>query len=374
MTGSTGPDPAPGGGAVGVHLTRVEQHGAAVDALAETLGGRVPLTALLDDLRFTARESRLGRLAGRAVHRAIAFDRHDQRDPVWWPQGITTSADADPSGTVAGRRLVVTTWYAKPRDGVRRGSRLTFLDLDTLRYRHVLLVEPTLDEHGRLGLSGVRIHAGGLVWAGPWFHVAATARGFLSFHVDDLMRVADDNDRPDEIGVDEVDGVRRVASFGHHHVLPVRVVHRAATDEGHEPLRYSFLSLDRASMPPGLVAGEYARGAQTSRLARFDLDPATWLPATDQTGTSHPVLAETGTVRMQGAVLARGHHHVSTSQGPWVPGTVLTGRPDRLRRHRFAAPMGPEDLAYWPHTDTLWSVSEHPGRRWVHAMRRSWFD
>lgn len=364
----------PGRGTVGVHLTRVEQHGAAVEALAETLGGRVPLTSLLDELKFTATDSRWGRLAGRAVHRAIAFDRHDQRDRVWWPQGVTTSADADPSGTVAGRRLVVVTWYAKEVGGVRRGSRVTFLDLDTLRYRHVLLVEPTLDEEGRLGLSSVRIHAGGVVWAGPWLHVAATARGFLSFRVDDLMRVTDDNLRPDEIGVEELDGVRRVASFGHHHVLPVRVVHRARTDEGHEPLRYSFLSLDRASMPPGLLAGEYGRGGQTTRLARFDLDAETWLPATDGSGTSRPALAETRTVQMQGDVVARGRHHVSTSAGPWMPGSILTGQPDRLRRHRFAAPMGPEDMSYWPHTDMLWSVSEHPGRRWVHAMRRSWFD
>ena len=32
---------------------------------------------------------------------------------------------------------------------------------------------------------------------------------------------------------------------------------------------------------------------------------------------------------------------------------------------------GPEDIVYWPETDLLWSVSEHPGRRWVFAMNRS---
>lgn len=358
----------------GVRLERLEQHGPAVDVLASTLGGRVDLAELLEDLKFTARESPWGRLLGRAVHRAVALDRHDQRDRVWWPQGITTSADADPTGTVAGRRLVVLTWYAKAVDGVRRGSRLTFLDLDTLRYRHVLLVEPTIDAQGRPALESVRIHAGGLVWAGPWLHVAATARGFVSCHVDDLLRVPDDNAHPDDIGVRHLDGVPRVASFGHHYVLPVRTVHRAFTDEGHEALRYSFLSLDRSTSPPGLVVGEYGRGKQSTRLARYDLDPTTWLPVTDASGVARPSVADARTQQMQGAVVAGGRHHVTVSRGPWVPGSVWTGRPERLRPHRFAVPMGPEDLTYWPQSDTLWTVTEHPRRRWVVAMQREWFD
>jgi hypothetical protein len=36
--------------------------------------------------------------------------------------------------------------------------------------------------------------------------------------------------------------------------------------------------------------------------------------------------------------------------------------------------MGPEDIAYWPSTDELWSVSEWPRRRWIFSMKRSWFD
>lgn len=369
----SGPAPA------GVHLERSADRGDAIDALAELLarrgGGRVGLTDLLGDLRFTARDSRWGRLAGRAVQRAIALDDHDQRDQVWWPQGITTSADARPDGTYARRRVVMTTSYAKPVDGVRRGSRLTVLDLDTLRYRHVLLVEATLDAVGVPVLAPLRIHAGGLVWAGDWLHVAATARGFVSFHVDDLMRVPDDNAHPDEIGVVAgADGEAQVASFGHHHVLPARCVHRAVTDEGHAPLRYSFLSLDREGSPPALVVGEYGRGDQTTRVARFDLDPETWLPTVDASGTAHPVVSEAGTRQMQGVVVARGRHHATVSQGPWLPGHVLAGQPGAWRRRRFAAPMGPEDLTYWPQSDTLWSVTEHPRRRWICMMPRGWFD
>lgn len=359
---------------VGVHLRRSADLAPRIDLLAAHLGPRVGVEHLLKNLKHQAHDSRIGRLAGRAVHRAIAWNTHDQRDRTWWPQGVSSSADASAEGRVAGRRVLVTTWYAKPLNGIKRGSRLTFLDLDTLQYRHVLLVDPTLDDEGRVGMAPVRIHAGGIVWAGPWLHIAATARGFVSCHVDDLMRVPDDNAAPDQIGLLGSPDGPRPASFGHHHVLPVRFTHRARTDEGHTPLRHSFLSLDRSSEPPGLLTGEYGRGAQSKRLARYRLDPQNWLPAPDESGVSRPTLDSTDLARMQGTAWARGAHHITVSQGPWFPGTLVVGRPGAWRRHRWALPMGPEDITYARDTDTLWSVSEHPHRRWIFSVQRSWLD
>ena len=58
------------------------------------------------------------------------------------------------------------------------------------------------------------------------------------------------------------------------------------------------------------------------------------------------------------------------------PGAVFgplhdhVGRPGTFRAHRWATPMGPEDLLWWPETGALWSVTEHPRRRWVFAMDR----
>lgn len=336
----------------GIGLERTADLTDAVDHLAAASGGRVGLPSLLDRLELRARPAIVPRLLGRAVDEAYAWNAHDQRDPVWWPQGITTSAEAHPSGRVAGRRLVVTTSYAKPVDGIHRGSRLTFLDLDTLRYGHVPLVVPHLDAEGRLTLGGLRVHAGGLAWAGDWLHVAATARGFFTCRVDDLVRISGTN--------------------GHGYVLPVRFTHRAFTDEGHEPLRHSFLSVDRDTQ--ALLVGEYGRGRQTTRLAQYALDPDTWLPTIDPSGHARPVSVSHGVRQMQGAVIAHGRHHVTASRGPWTPGSVFTGDPGALRQHRWAVPMGPEDLTYWPRTDRLWSHSEHPYRRWVWSMRRSWFD
>jgi len=363
------PDDPP---ALPVHLRRTDENVAEIAALAELVGGVCGLDAVLDNLTSQARPSWLGRLLGRAVSTAYTWERHDNRDPRWWPQGISTSADSSDDEDIQGRRVLVTTWYAKAGetdDGY--GSRVTFLDLDTLRYRHVLLVTPSLDDTGALRLEPLRIHAGGIVWAGPYLHVAATSRGFVTCRVDDIMAVADDDGRPDEFGI--LGG--RVASYGHRYVLPVRFRYQAVTEEGFTGLRYSFLSLDRRSYPPALIAGEYARGSQPTRLARYPLDAETGLLATDDDGWSRPVsLDDHGVVQMQGAVVARGRYHATVSQSGWLPGSVYAGMPGAFRRYRFATPPGPEDLAWWPSTDLLWSVTEHPRRRWIYAMPRAWFD
>jgi hypothetical protein len=124
-----------------------------------------------------------------------------------------------------------------------------------------------------------------------------------------------------------------------------------------------------------LVVGEYGNHSQTRRLARYPLDPETMALAAEDDGATRPLgLDEQGAVRMQGAAIARGTWYVTASTGPWVPGSVYVGQPGSWRRHRWATPMGPEDIAWWPSSDTLWSVSEHPRRRWVFSMRRSFFD
>jgi len=336
-------------------LTRTDENVDEIEALAALVGGRAGLASLLDDLDRRGRRAFLGgRLLGRAVHRAYTWDAQDRRDPHWWPQGVTTSADASDTEDVHGRRVLVVSWYSKHD----QGSRLTFLDLDTRRYRHVLLVVPTLTD-GTPGFEPLHVHAGGIVWLGPYLHIAATARGVMTCRLDDLLRVPE---------------VPHLSPYGFEYVLPVRFSYRATTGEGLERLRYSFLSLDRAADPMQLVVGEYGSPRQTRRLARYPMDPETMVLTAGEDGYSRPLaLDEEGAVRMQGAAIAQGTWYLTASTGPWVPGSVYVGHPGAWRRHRWATPMGPEDVAWWPSSDTLWSVSEHPRRRWVFAMKRSWF-
>ena len=354
-----------------MHLVRTEENVDEIDALAERLGGRVGLPVLLRDLDRRARRT----LApGLAVHRALTWDKEDRRDPRWWPQGISTSADASDTEDVEGRRMLVVSWYAKDlpgEPGVQQGSRITFLDLATRRYRHVLLVNPVVRD-GSLVLEPLRVHAGGIVWCGPYLHIAATSRGVITCRVDDLLRVPDSS----------MGDVRRLAlepervsSYGYRYVLPVRFAYRAKTDEGLERLRYSFLSLDRSASPPQLVVGEYGNSSQTRRLARFPLDPETLFLAEGEDGFSRPLIEDDeGVVRTQGAAVAHGRWYLTRSTGEWVPGSIYAGVPGAFRRYRWATPMGPEDIAWWPSTDLLWSVSEHPRRRWVYSMKRSRFS
>ncbi len=340
----------------GVHLTRTDENVEEIDALAALGGGRTGLAAVLEDLDQQGRRVFLdGRLLGRAVRRANTWDRADREDPNWWPQGVSTSADASETEDVDGRRIVVVSWYAK--DG--QGSRLTFLDLDTLRYRHVLLVVPGLTD-GVPTLEPLKVHAGGIVWLGPYIHVAATARGVVTCRLDDLLRL------PPGSGLD---------TSGYEYVLPVRFSYRAVTGEGTERLRYSFLSVDRAAEPMQLVVGEYGNLSQTRRLARFPLDPESLILAAEEDGATRPLgLDHEGAARTQGATIARGTWYLTASTGHRVPGSMYVGRPGAWRRFRWATPVGPEDITWWPSTDMLWSVTEHPRRRWVYAMRRSFFD
>ncbi|WP_134765292.1 hypothetical protein [Nocardioides sp. 1609] len=334
----------------GLRLDRVDDRTDAVEAVVARSGGRVPLDALLDDL---PRRLRTTRAPGRAVHEAFRYDARDQLDLRWWPQGVTTNADA---GTHRGRRLAMTTWYAKklPHEDAGQGSRLTVMDLDRGRYRHVLLVRPRDDGT----VEPLHVHAGGVVWQGSRIHVAGTGRGLFTCLLDDLVRVPD-----------------RAAAHGYRYVLPVRWQYRAHADEGVEKFRFSFLSLDQTGRGgpagPDLLAGEYTDDpARTRRLARLCLgDGAVDRAAIEPFGS--------GPRRMQGVAAGRDHVYVTVSQGRFVRGSVFSGPagdPSLLREHRHATPMGNEDVAYSPDEDLLYSVSEHPSVRWLFTMRRSWFD
>ncbi|WP_341231294.1 hypothetical protein [Nocardioides salarius] len=277
---------------------------------------RVPGAVGLEGVPLTGKLRRSWAL-GVLGMRAWTWEPADRRDRQWWPQGITSAGEGD-----AG---LLVSWYSK--QGL---SRLSVVDTRTGWYAHVALAVPALADDGSVALGPLKVHAGGLARTGRWLHGAATAKGFWTAHLDDVV---------------EVDGEL---------VLPVRHAHRASAPDGVEPLRYSFMSAGSS----GLVVGEYARGKRTRRLARIPVDPATGLPC------GAPVVAGDGPAGMQGAVERDGRWSVTTSHGPWTPGSLWTGSPDALVRRRWATPMGPEDL-YADAGGDLWTVTEHPRRRWI---------
>jgi hypothetical protein len=326
-----------------VHLRRTDENVGEIEALVARHGGPAGVAGVLARLN---RQATRVPVPGVAVEWGFGWDPEDGTSERWWPQGITNSAH------VPGveRRLLVTSWYAKDD----HGSRITVVDLETLGYRHVLLVVPEAGP-GAVRLRPLTVHAGGLVWAGPYLYVAGTRRGLFTCRMDDIVEV-----EPSE------------ETFGHGFVLPVRFAYDAQHDR--DQMRYSFLSLDRSTEVPHLVAGEYGRGEMTRRIVRYPLDPDTYYLQTEADGVSRPVsFDERGLGHMQGAAIVRGRYHVTTSRGRWQLGSVQVGEPGSFRTFRQATPVGPEDLCYFD-DDLLWSLSEYPGRRFVFCMRRSTFD
>ena len=334
----------------GVHLRRTEENAAEIAALAHRFGHPVGVGGVLADLDRTATRVPV---PGLTVAWGFGWQDDDVASERWWPQGITNSAH------VPGieRRLLVTSWYAKDLPGDRgpnRGSRITVVDLETLRYRHVLLVVPRVDG-ARVRLDPLTVHAGGLVWAGPFLHVAGTRRGLFTCRMDDVLEVEPTTE-----------------TFGHRFVLPVRFAYDASDDR--DLMRYSFLSLDRSRDVPHLVAGEYGRGDMTTRIVRYPVDPETYHLRAEQDGVSRPVsFDERGVGHMQGAAVVAGRYFVSTSRGRWKLGAMQVGEPGAFTLHRFAMPPGPEDLCHRADDDLLWSLSEYPGHRFVFCMERRIF-
>lgn len=335
----------------GVHLRRTAEATVAIEALAAASGDPVGVAGVVGALDRQA--SRVP-VPGLAVSWGFGWEDRDRSSARWWPQGITNSAHVP---GVSGRFLV-TSWYAKDLPGDRgpnHGSRITVVDLDTLRYRHVLLVVPEL-RAGAVQLQPLTVHAGGVVWAGPYLHVAGTRRGLFTCRMDDITEV--------EPGP---------ATFGHRFVLPVRFTYDARDATG--ALRYSFLSLDRSTDVPHLVAGEYGRGGMTRRIVRYPMDPQSHHLRAESDGVSRPVtLDERGLGHMQGAAIVDGRYYVTTSRGRWRLGAMQVGEPGAFRTHPRTLPPGPEDLCHWSDEDRLWSLSEYPGRRFVFAMDRDRFD
>ncbi|MGC1209009.1 MAG: hypothetical protein WA880_13730, partial [Ornithinimicrobium sp.] len=304
------------------------------------------------------REATQKDVPGSAADWGFTWNQQDNESDLWWPQGISTSADAHDTETIHGHPMLVTSWYCKALGRSRQGSRVTFVDLDTLRYRHVLIVQASTNLWGRPRLKPLHIHAGGVVWAGDYLHLAGTRRGIFTCRVEDIIKLAPSDH-----------------SFDYRYVLPVRFAYDAHAADDVEKLRYSFLSLNRGSTPPELVAGEYGRDEMSTRIARYPLDPDSLLLHAGDDGRSRPFVLESGGVgHMQGATVVDERYYVTASRGSKRNGHMYVGQPGDLTPHREVLPPGPEDITYWPSRDQLWSLSEYPGRRFVFAMDRGRFD
>src|ERR1044071_3345124 len=100
-----------------------------------------------------------------------AEDSIDPDNPIWVPQGITTSRDADGPRPYEGREAVVIAWHMSSDASARISiapARGFGDSSGEKNYRHVLLVAPTPGAD----FTEVPCHAGGAAWYGHLLYVA----------------------------------------------------------------------------------------------------------------------------------------------------------------------------------------------------------
>nr|MBA3540094.1 hypothetical protein [Deltaproteobacteria bacterium] len=339
-------------------------HGAIIDAFPETLA-RVTLADVALDLNRAAVTRTAAQVPGNppGVQRAFAWQAGDESVAYWIPQGITGSFDGRADGLVAGKKLVLVSWYYEqaqdPGSTADKGVRIAIADVTdpaAVTYRFALLVEPVMTA-GQPSFAPVSVHAGGIAWFGDLLYVPVTGSGFRVFDLSKIMRTESVADR---LGYDPATGM--FDAHGYRYVIPEVSEY---VDAGACEARFSYVALDRSSSPPSLVSGEYDSATVTGRVFRWPLDPA----------TGRLQLTDANRVVADGAWFA-GESHVQGGLAHdatfWLSSSQPAGSGGALYRARVDAPSAtlgwidsPEDLAFDPQANLVWSLSEGLDARYV---------
>jgi hypothetical protein len=293
----------------------------------------------------------------------------------WIPQGVTTVADAQADGLWGTREAILVSWYDNAHEP-KKGVRVTFLDPNTNKYRHVLLVYPYIKDSGAptweiVGRPQGGIHAGGIVWYGNHLYVADTRRGLRVF---DMRYIFDLAGSPD--------GDATGPAFGYRYVMPQvgAWVNDAGPDNddpgstcsGSGAPKFSYVSLDRSQTPDQLITGEYCATGDTGRVAHWPVPG----PADGRVRASAAYRLPRD--QIQGAVSYGGTWYLNRSTGRdasdnWNPGQLIVAKPNGGELFETAvrpAGVGPEDLSFWPAEGQLWSLTEHAPNRMLYAVPR----
>ena len=340
--------------------------GAVVNALADRLE-TVPLTSILGDLNRTAVRLAPGDLPGDVpgVASAFAWQSGDESVGYWIPQGITGSGDAVAGGRVNGRRVLLVSWYyekaEEPGSAFKKGVRLAVVnatDPAAVRYRFLLLVEPTMTDAGP-SFGPIRVHAGGLAWVGDYLYVVNTTRGFRVFDMTRILRV--------QTGTDAIGLAASGDYFAHGYAYVLPQVGTYSQTSTCSP-RYSFVSVDHSSNPSSLVTGEYDAASIYGRLYRWSLEPGGRLASVGEVGRVVPAGAWfSAQTHVQGGLAESDRFWLSSSKPSGARGILY-----RTGEEEGSAAVGwsdaPEDMSYDPTDGLLWSLSEALGARYVFSL------
>jgi hypothetical protein len=327
-----------------------------------------------------------------AGSRWFCFDPADsgagQGELEWIPQGVSTGADAEDPPV---HDALLVSWYDSAVSPAK-GVRISFLNPQTRKYRHVLLAYPYIAAGGRpnyeiVGRPQGGIHAGGILWYGDYLYVADTTRGIRVFDtrfIFDLQK-SPNGDTSNKDGIGWGSGAYR--GFGYRYVMPQvdAWVNAAGPDAdpgrhcpGVRAPKFSYLAVDRSEEPDRLITGEFCDDTgDVGRVARWPLDAATGRPVVSADGLVHATEAyRLAANQIQGAVSLGGAWYLSRTNKRDRAGELIVARPDAgptgslVATETRPAGIGPEDLSYSPADDRVWTVTEFAGRRMLYGVPR----
>ena len=187
----------------------------------------------------------------------------DEDTSSWLPQGITGLKD-----TSLGKKTIVVSWYHETK-----GVRLSFVDLETRTYRHVLLIISGNDV-----IAPLLAHAGGIATIGHVIYVAHTSFGIRQFDTRLIYpAVASSNS---DFGIKSNGDIE---AYNYRYVLPQQYSYDASSYIGNNPSsisKFSFLSriwADSDNDVIGLLSGNFNRDNSDyenspSRICRWLMD------------------------------------------------------------------------------------------------------
>ncbi|MBB6568195.1 hypothetical protein [Kribbella sandramycini] len=281
-------------------------------------------------------------------------DGEDDDLNVWIPQGLSGSGDAQPAG--GARRVVVASWHNSGDTAIR----VSFLDVATNKYRHVLLVEPTADGN----FQAIAGHGHGLYWSG---NLLVVATGGAVLRVFDLRHIWRTDTSTGEVGLG-ADG--KYHALWHAFALPQVGAYwyaggGCASTSGVRPC-FASLALDHAGTGSFVAVEHTTRGG--GRIVRWPLDKATGLPRAGTDGVVRAIEAFNSPVwGMQGAVSYNNKFVIAgvcpeyaddIGNGVDYPSCLHTGTGGTSTSVWTKAPKNTENLSYWPATGELWVMNE----------------
>lgn len=338
-----------------------------IDALPPTLT-RVTLADVTADLNRVGPKLTTA-LPGTApgVVRAYEWQSGDESVTYWTPQGVTGSFDGVATGVIAGRKIVLVSWYYTMANDtgstVDKGVRLAIVDATdpaSIRYRFALLVEPS-GTRDAPSFTAVPVHAGGLAWVGDRLYVPVTGSGFRVF---DLSRMFKVDSLDDRIGLDPATGT--YAAYSYAYAIPQIARYRST---GACAPVFSFVALDRTTPTPTLVSGEYSAATITGRLYRWPLDSHDRLQLTDRARIVPDGAWLESEQQIQGAFAENDTWWLSSSRPAAGAGELVRTTVDAPST-TLGWSNSPEDLARDPQLDAVWSLSEGLNARYLFAVDR----